>query len=286
MIALEWLALPATGVMYGLAWDQMPARLATHFGLNGQPSGWMSRAGSLTFSLGLAALFAVIGSLVLARVKQPDLIAWALLAFFYVIQGMLLYVNYSIIGFNVEGRPVNATPAVILVGLAAVALAVLAILSHRGAEFSPQAVLADETHASPALALLMALPGIAFVALASQIPVASARVALSLAVVIMIFAAAMAGSGFHYQFSSAGVEVRTLGFRLRSIPAAEIRSYRVDRWSALGGYGIRGLGNRRAYVWGNRGVKIETADGEVFLGHSQPEKIVRDLDLVTRGTTS
>ena len=286
MIALQWLALPAIGVMYGLAWDQMPARVATHFGLNQQPNGWMSREGSLTFSLALAALFAVIGSLVLSRIKQPDPASWALLAFFYVIQWTLLYANYSIIGFNVQGRPVNATPLVVVVGLAAVALVVLALRSHRGVEFSRQPVLADETHASPALALLMAVPGIVFVALASQVPVAAARLALSLAVVGMIFAAAMAWSGFHYRFSSAGVEVRTLGLRLRSIPAGEIRSYRVDRWSALGGYGVRGLGNRRAYVCGNRGVKIETADGEVFLGHSQPEKIIRDLDLVIRGTTS
>ena len=51
MIALEWLALPAIGIMYGLAWNQMPEPLATHFGLNQQPNGWMSRQASLTFSL-------------------------------------------------------------------------------------------------------------------------------------------------------------------------------------------------------------------------------------------
>lgn len=60
----------------------------------------------------------------------------------------------------------------------------------------------------------------------------------------------------------------------------------VDGWSAVGGYGIRGLCNRRAYVWGNRGVRIQTREGEVFLGHAEPEKIVRDLDLLTRGTKS
>ncbi len=49
----------------------------------------------------------------------------------------------------------------------------------------------------------------------------------------------------------------------------------------MGGYGIRGIGDRRAYVWGNRGVRIKTSEGEVFLGHSEPEKIVRDLDLIT-----
>ena len=56
----------------------------------------------------------------------------------------------------------------------------------------------------------------------------------------------------------------------------------MDRWKVIGGYGIRGLGNRRAYVWGTHGVRIKTTQGEVFLGHSEPEKIIRDLDLVTR----
>ena len=41
-------------------------------------------------------------------------------------------------------------------------------------------------------------------------------------------------------------------------------------------------GNRRAYVWGNSGVSIKTVDGEVFLGYEDPERIVRDLDLVTQ----
>jgi hypothetical protein len=46
------------------------------------------------------------------------------------------------------------------------------------------------------------------------------------------------------------------------------------------GYGIRGLGNHKAYVWGNRGVRVHMDDGEVFLGHSNPQRIVHDLDLV------
>jgi hypothetical protein len=74
------------------------------------------------------------------------------------------------------------------------------------------------------------------------------------------------------------VEIRTLGFRLRSIPRAEIKQYAPESWNPLRGYGIRGIGNRRAYVWGNKGVRIETTEGEVFLGHEQPDRIVRDLD--------
>jgi hypothetical protein len=72
-----------------------------------------------------------------------------------------------------------------------------------------------------------------------------------------------------------------LGFRLRSIPRADIKEYAVESWNPLRGYGIRGIGNRRAYVWCNQGVRIQTNDGEVFLGHREPERIVRDLDSIT-----
>jgi hypothetical protein len=33
-------------------------------------------------------------------------------------------------------------------------------------------------------------------------------------------------------------------------------------------------------VWGNKVVHIKTSNGEVFLGHSDPQRIVRDLDRV------
>jgi hypothetical protein len=68
---------------------------------------------------------------------------------------------------------------------------------------------------------------------------------------------------------------------LRSIPSGQIKSYEISCWNPLDGYGIRGIGDRRAYVWGNRGIRIKTAEGEVFLGHSRPEKVVHDLDLMT-----
>jgi len=47
---------------------------------------------------------------------------------------------------------------------------------------------------------------------------------------------------------------------------------------ALRGYGIRGLGNTRAYVWCNSVVHITTLEGEVFLGTNDPARTVGDLD--------
>jgi hypothetical protein len=95
----------------------------------------------------------------------------------------------------------------------------------------------------------------------------------------------MAWSGFQYRFLRHGVEIRMLGFRLRSIPKQSIVSYAIEPWTLIRGYGIRGIGSTRAYVWCNKVVHIKTSNGEVFLGHSDPERIVRDLDLVTGALT-
>lgn len=71
-----------------------------------------------------------------------------------------------------------------------------------------------------------------------------------------------------------------LGFHLRSIPKSSILSYSIEPWSMARGYGIRGIGKNRAYVWCNQVVHITTTNGEIFLGHKDPERIILDLDRV------
>ena len=141
--------------------------------------------------------------------------------------------------------------------------------------------LIEERHGSLAWGLVMLIPALGMLAFSARVPIAGIRLTLIVSAIILTGASAMAWSGFRYSFSASGLDIFTLGLRVRSIRAADIRSYIPDRWNVIGGYGIRGLGNRRAYVWGNRGVRIKTSDGEVFLGHSEPEKIVRDLDEIT-----
>ena len=280
---LMWAALPANAVLYAISWRQLPQRLATHFDFANRPNGWMSREGSLIFSLVFATFMAAIATWILLRVKKPDATAWGLLILFYVVQGTLLWAETATIDYNVRGTPVNAAP-VFAVGItAAILLLILALGTRRGAELSSKTVLAEETHSSAAFALVLGLPAIVFVFLIAKIPLPGLKVTLCLGMALLVLGAAMAGSGFHYVFTPAGVEIRTLGFRLRSILAHDIESYSVEGWNALGGYGIRGIGEKRAYVWGNRGVRIKISEGEVFLGHDEPEKIVRDLDLVTQG---
>jgi hypothetical protein len=152
--------------------------------------------------------------------------------------------------------------------------------AKRDSGLSPGPLLAEEVHTGRFWAALLFVPVVAELAVLAGIPNAAARIAMGVVALLLLGAAALAWSGFHYLFTNAGVEIRTLGFRLRSIPTEHIKDYSVDLWSPIRGYGIRGIGDKRAYVWGNKGVRIHTTDGEVFLGHNEPECIVQDLDLI------
>lgn len=142
-------------------------------------------------------------------------------------------------------------------------------------------LLAEETHSGLVWTLLV-LPALIVPAISMMFyPTAPARYALAIVAVVGVGALALMVSGFQYRFLRHGVEVRTLGFTLRTIPKQAIVSYSIESWGLPRGYGIRGIGNTRAYVWGNKVVHIKTTNGEVYLGHSDPEKIVRDLNQVT-----
>jgi uncharacterized protein DUF1648 len=142
-------------------------------------------------------------------------------------------------------------------------------------------VIAVETHSSPLWGLIILLAVVGPAVSVALVPSAPARVALAAVAVIGLSALAMAWGGFQYRFLRHGVEIRTLGYRLRTIPKQAIVSYSIEPWTRLRGYGIRGIGNTRAYVWGNQVVHIKTINGDVFLGHSDPERIIRDLDGMT-----
>lgn len=141
--------------------------------------------------------------------------------------------------------------------------------------------LAEETHSGRLWSVIILAVVLGPVLSVALCPTGPARFVLGIVGVIGLGAFAMAWSGFRYRFLSFGVEVRTLGFRLRWIPKQAILSYSIEPWSWVRGYGIRGIGATRAYVWSNKVVHIRTTNGEIYLGHRDPERIVRDLDMVT-----
>jgi hypothetical protein len=282
MTALLWLALPLAAFEYGSVWHRLPARMSTHFAASGQPNGWMSREASLLFALGLTLLLLLVFTGALTRVRKPDTLAWSVLALLYVVMAVMLSVHASVLRQNLDGGPLQVTPAITVVLVAALGVAAVALASKRGSALPGhgEAVEAEEVHSSPQWALALAVLAAFDLAMAAALPLRGLRVALSLPALLLLGVTALAWSGFHYRFTPQGVEISTLGFRLRSIPLLSIRAYAVAPWNPLRGYGIRGLGERRAYVWGNRGVRIMLSQGEVFLGHRDPERIMSDLNLI------
>jgi hypothetical protein len=282
LTAFEWLALPTIAVMFATVWQQLPARLAAHFDLENQPNGWMSREEALVVFLALATLFAITSTWICSRVTDPDPLAWSLLGLFYVILGTLIYAERSVLAYNLYGEPVKVVPVLAAGMLSALLVLILAVSTRRGDRLPHSRVLAEESHSGPfwAVVLTMGVAIVAFVIGRASIP--GLRIALAIALLMMTLATAMAWGGFRYVFTPAGLEIRTLGFRVRSIAAMDIRSYSVDRWNWTGGYGIRGVGSQRAYVWCNDGVRIQTSTGQVFLGHPEPQRIIRDLNKVVQ----
>jgi hypothetical protein len=284
LTALMWIAIPLTALRYWQVWDGLPASMATHFAADGHPNGWMPRETALYYALGVTAFMLVIFSgiavVLLKQKAKLDATSLVLLGLFYVVVGFVFYVNNGIINHNLNGQPMVVSPVLLGLPLAIVLFTWIYIRAQRGPALPEGQTLAEESHGSPRFAGVFLVIALFQFSMAIAIPQTSVRIAMGLLGGLMLLIALHAWSGFRYRFTPSGLEISTLGFRLRSITRDQIARYGIEKWTALRGYGIRGVGNTRAYVWGNQVVHITTLEGEVFLGHNDPARIVRDLDMV------
>jgi hypothetical protein len=286
LAALLWLAPLVILLRYQQFWDQLPARMATHFNAQGHANGWITRELSLYWSAGLLAFFAAVFftvPLAIAAKHPLTRFSWTLLAFFHAEIWTFVYLQNSLLEYNLgRARELAIAPVLVVSMLGAVVLVSVFIAEKRGTAFSDAEVLAEEVHSGKRLAPILLVPIFALVPIALMFPNPMGRLAMTLIVLISIVTAVMVWDGFHYYFSRHGVEIRTLGLRLKSIPLLQIKDYEVENWNALRGYGIRSLGNCRAYVYGKTGVRVNLYDGSVFLGHNDPQRIVHDLNVIKR----
>jgi hypothetical protein len=280
-IGLLWQAPLIMFLQYRLVWDRLPLSVATHFGANGQPNGWMSRETAAVYPLIPLLPLLFVATFALSRIRKPDVSSWAILGLFYMVFGALIAITQQIIAFNLKETPIHMLPVIGVLSVGILLCLVLSLGAKRGGALPESDVVAEEVHSSPILGAVFLLPMLVQGWLFFRIVSSGARPILGFTSLIFVLIAAFAWSGFHYRFTHAGLEIRTLGLRLRSIPKEQIRDYQQDSWNVLGGYGIRGLGEDRAYVWCNSGVRIATSAGSVFLGHAEPQRLVRDLDVLT-----
>ncbi len=286
-IVFLWLALPLTTIQYMQVWNQLPAHVATHFNAANQANGWMTRSEAVNYAAGFTAFLLTIfsGILLYAGYGRVDAFSWAMFGFCALVLGCTIEVNQGIVSYNLRGAPLELGVPLIAIPIAAILLIAVYIVSRRepalpstgpsGTDF-----LAEETQSGGRMALLILLAILGPAVAGSLVPMPALRFSMGLVVLIGLVTSAGAWSGFQYRFLREGVEIRTLGIRLRSIPKQQIQSYAAESWSLMRGYGIRGVGKSRAYVWGNKVVHIKTSSGDIFLGHNDPERIVRDLDRV------
>jgi Protein of unknown function (DUF1648) len=286
-IVLLWLALPLTAIQYTRVWNQLPTRVATHFNAVNQANGWMSRVEGVQFAVGFTTCLLAVFTVILLYIDRHrvDAFSWAMLGFCALVLGILVEVNRSIVNYNLFGTSLSLGVPLITIPIAAILLIAIYVFARREPSLPSTGSLAadllvEETHRGGMMALLI-LPAILGPAVAAYlVPLPALRFSMGLVAVIGLATTAAAWSGFQYRFLRHGVEIRTLGFRLRSIPRQQIQSYAAESWSAMRGYGIRGVGQTRAYVWGNKVVHIKTSNGDIFLGHNDPQRIVSDLDRV------
>ena len=285
LAASLWLAPGVMAVRYWQVWDRLPMRVASHFDAAGRANGWMTREASLYFDVIFLAFLAGVFSVVLFVVQRKyglGNLPWALLGFFHAEIWMFVHLLNSTVDYNLNGTAIAIRPLLVASALGGAVIVALVLGEKRGSAFSATEVLAEEVHSGKAWGASLLGAAAVLAAMAAAVPNLTARLALGLSAAATGAAGAMAWDGFHYYFTRHGVEVRTLGFRLKSIPVLEIKNYEIQPWNPVGGFGIRGLGNRKAYVWGKSGVRVEMYEGEVFLGHSDPQRIVHDLNVIKR----
>ncbi len=145
---LTTFALLAVTAIY--FYPQLPAdRMATHFGINDQPNGWMSRDAFYATYLGLAALFLVLDGAVVVIAAREPLIAfgrwgatWRLdpergliytgLAF-ALVNVILVVVLFDVVAFNLQGSHLFPLSFLLwlIVPLAALLIALFFVLGRR-----------------------------------------------------------------------------------------------------------------------------------------------------------
>lgn len=307
---LPWLILPAMLWRYWQLQDLLPARIAVHFNANNVPNGWSDRGdfvvGFIGMTVGVLALFTILSLLP----KRTSGVAGTMLFVEYAVSGLMCMAFIGVLEFNAlhrvdvlrsAGRIAMMTPliVVVVVVIAIVRAGRSVAQTYSNAVSQPVAsiaavkpsqgrLLAEESQRAPMAAFLFAIMTAVFLVIAFKMPPSPIwlRFLLYAVSALMLWVITQAWGGFRYRITSTGVEVRTGGIRVYSIPKANIQEYRVAQCDPLcdfGGWGVRVLPGKRAFIWhGHEAVRIRTPQRTVYLGHDQPERLVKDLDVMMK----
>jgi Protein of unknown function (DUF1648) len=298
---LAWLpmtALLALAFRMVTVWDQLPALMMSHFDAQGNANGYMPRTTFFVISFAVMIPTVMILALIAERVgRRKPSAGLGLLALAWITDGVLIATFWGAITANLDHAPLSVIPIWVFVLLLVPVVLAIGIdwrwwLSKSRREAVRQVgsaqIITEQRHGSQSWAILFSLSACGLAVLMLALPSAGRPgfvLPLIGTIVVLILASALwAWRGFVYRFTTQGIEIRALGIRLRSIPRSQIKDFSSERCNPLtdfGGWGIKGFGSDTAYIWGGRKVlHIVTNRGDVYLGHNDPDRLVRDLEAI------
>jgi len=283
-----WLALVAMIYEIWSVYDRLPAVIASHFNAAGVPNGWAPKGQFFTVIVPIAFGLLCLFTFLVSRFDSKSGLAWLCLVFEYWGIGIFLMLTHSTLQVALKEAKTLDFPMGIWSMLCGIALVVGEVVRIQAVKKRADAhggqFIADEVHNSAAMGGFFGLLALGMIGGGVLIPsVGPARGILATVGVIILACAGWAWSGFVYRITTAGVEIRSLGMPFRFIPAMDIQSFEARACNPLtdfGGWGIRGIGKMRAYIWGgNRCVHIRTHSGdEIYLGLAEADRMVRELE--------
>lgn len=145
----------------------------------------------------------------------------------------------------------------------------------------PPGVIADELHRGRGGIIVYGWLGGAIYAMCQPIDdILAVRLVSGTLAMLALAVGVLAECGYRYRFTPQGLEISTLGFRLQFIPVDQIVRYEQAKWTPSDRWNFGVYGRRRCYLWGGPGVRIQTLDGQVYLGHEFPQKIMAHFDRI------
>lgn len=122
-ILVIWTLAAALFIHLSTLWNELPQRVAIHFGVSMQPNGWTTRSGmALLMGLGVIG-HAVLGTFLIAGFGSR---AGIIAPLHMIIATMLVSAFWQVINFNAKGTPFQATwmivPLLLICGVVATIL--------------------------------------------------------------------------------------------------------------------------------------------------------------------
>ncbi len=287
-LVVPWLGLVAMIYETWSVYDRLPPVIASHFNAAGVPNGYAPKEQFFTIivpiAFGLLCLFTFLAS----RFDSKSGLAWLLLIAEYWMIGIFVMLTHGTLNVALKQAATLDFPMGVWSVVCGVLLVGGEVIRIQGVKKRANAhgggLIAEFTHNSPTMAAVFVVIVVGLMLVGVTLNLKGPAFGIPMVVgVIMLACAAWALSGFTYRITTAGVEVRSFGMPFRFIPASDIQSFEARTCNPLtdfGGWGIRGIGKMRAYIWGGkRCVHIRTNAGdEIYLGLAEADRMVRELE--------